>query len=149
LELASARKGGREGLELLLGETPSLPAAAVARMTDARVLATMTRCVFSVGFSYKTIASKWDAFEAAFEGFEPHSCAFMSEERFDELTRDRRIVRNARKILSVQRNARFVLDLALEHGSAAKFFAYWPDCQFIDLVHIVRKRGTYSGARPR
>lgn len=59
--------------------------------------------------------------------------------------RDRSIIRSPRKIMGVPRNARFVLDLAAEHGSAARFFASWPDAVFIDLIAIIRRRGAGFG----
>ena len=69
----------------------------------------------------------------------------MSEEHFDALMADRNFVRNGAKVQAVMRNARFLLDLAAEHGSAAKFFAAWPDTNFISLLAVVRKRGSYMG----
>ena len=58
----------------------------------------------------------------------------MSDEDLDGHLKDAGIVRHARKILSVRDNARFLLDLAAEHGSAAAFFAAWPDDDFVGLL---------------
>ena len=143
--LAAARKGGVAALEEILAETPTVDASAVARLTDDRVLSRMTRRIFAAGFSYQTIDRKWPAFETAFRGFDPRACAAMSEAHFDALMADRNFTRNGPKVQAVMRNARFLLDLAAEHGSAAKFFAAWPDTDFISLVAIVRKRGSYMG----
>ena len=49
-------------------------------------------------------------------------------------------VRNAQKVASVRANAQFLVDLAREHGSAAKFFADWPDSDFIGLLEVMKKR---------
>lgn len=68
----------------------------------------------------KVIDDKWDAFEAGFDRFDPHACAFLTEERFDALMKNRGIVRNGAKIRAVQINAQFVLDLTAEHGSAGR-----------------------------
>src|SRR6185436_19750522 len=54
--------------------------------------------------------------------------------------KDTRIIRNAQKILSVRANAQFLVDLAAEHGSAAKFFAEWPDEDFVGLLEVMKKR---------
>ncbi|MFI5013572.1 MAG: DNA-3-methyladenine glycosylase I [Hyphomicrobiales bacterium] len=105
----------------------------------------MTRRIFYAGFSSKVIDDKWDAFEAAFERFDPHACAFMTEERRDALMKDRGIVRNGAKIRSVEVNARLVLDLASEHGSAARFFAEWPDTDYVGLLDILKKRASHLG----
>jgi 3-methyladenine DNA glycosylase Tag len=64
----------------------------------------------------------------------------MSEEEFDAHLKDARIVRNAAKIASVRDNARFLVDLAREHGSAAAFFAGWPDADFVGLLEVMKKR---------
>ena len=38
-----------------------------------------------------------------------------------------------------------VVDLAKEHGSAAKAFAHWPDEDFIGLLEYVKKHGSRLG----
>jgi len=144
-ELAAARKGGPAALKRILAETKSRPPRAVARLTDDRVLSAMTRTVFAGGFGWHIIDGKWPGFEAAFDGFDTHACAFLNDEQLDALMHDRRIIRSPQKIVGVPKNARFVLDLAAEHGSAARFFAQWPDATFVDLNAIIRKRGTGFG----
>jgi 3-methyladenine DNA glycosylase Tag len=37
-------------------------------------------------------------------------------------------------------NGQLLVDLAAEHGSAAKFFAEWPDSDFIGLLDVMKKR---------
>jgi 3-methyladenine DNA glycosylase Tag len=69
----------------------------------------------------------------------------MTEERFDALMKNPGIVRNGAKIRSVQVNAQFVLDLASTHGSAARFFAEWPDADYVGLLDLLKKRGSYLG----
>lgn len=144
-DLAAARKGGREELLRLLAETKPRSPRAVAKLGDDRVLSAMTRAVFAGGFAWYIIGDKWPAFETAFRGFDPHTCAFLNDEQLDALMRDRSIIRSPRKIMGVPRNARFVLDVAAEHGSAARFFAGWPDESFVDLNAIIRKRGVGFG----
>jgi 3-methyladenine DNA glycosylase Tag len=145
LAIAAERKGGIAVLERELADTKSLDPAQIAAMSDDRILVAMTRRVFSAGFSSKVIDAKWDAFESAFHNFDPARCAWMTEEYFDELLKNTNIVRNGAKIRSVQANARFVLELAQEHGSAARFFAGWPDTDYISLLDILKKRGSHLG----
>ena len=57
----------------------------------------------------------------------------------------RGIERNGAKIKSVQINAQFLLDLKPEHGSAARFFADWPDKDYIGLLDILKKRANHLG----
>lgn len=143
--LAAARHGGMDALEAKLAEHRSRTADAIAAIPDARILAEMTRHLFQGGFSWKVINAKWPGFEEAFEGFDVHRCAAMSEEWFDELLKDTRIIRNAAKVRAVQVNAQFLLDLAAEHGSAARFFAGWPDADFVGLLEVLKKRASRLG----
>ena len=143
--VAAERKGGAAALEKMLAQTASREPAEIAAIPDDRVLAEMTRRIFYAGFSSKVIDAKWDAFELAFDGFDPHTCAFMTEERFDALMQDRGIVRNGAKIRAVQINAQFVLDLKSKHGSAGRFFAQWPDSDYVGLLDVLRKRANHLG----
>ena len=143
--LAAERKGGPAELEQMLAQTPSRTPAEIATTPDDRILAEMTRRIFYAGFSSKVIDDKWPAFEKGFHNFAPNACAFMSEEHFDALMRDRGIVRNGAKIKSVQVNAHFLLGLRSEHGSAARFFADWPDSDYVGLLDILKKRASHLG----
>lgn len=142
---AAARKGGAAALEQILAETPSRPPAEIAALPDHRILAEMTRRIFYAGFSWKVVDDKWPAFEAAFFGFDPNACAFMTEEQFDRLMQDRNIVRNGAKIKSVQLNAQFLLDCKASHGSAARFFADWPDRDYVGLLDVLKQRASHLG----
>jgi 3-methyladenine DNA glycosylase Tag len=143
--LAAGRKGGAAALERMLADSPSRSPAEIAATPDDRILAEMTRRIFYAGFSYKVIDDKWAGFEAAFDRFGPHACAFMTDEKFDALMQDRGIVRNGAKIRATQGNARLLLDLAAEHGSAARFFADWPDADYVGLLDVLKKRGSHLG----
>jgi 3-methyladenine DNA glycosylase Tag len=105
---AEKRKGGAEALARLLPPKPD--PKALMKLRDHRVLAEMTKRVFSAGFAWSVIESKWPGFEEAFLGFEPSRLAFEPDEFWHKLTMDARIVRNGAKIASVRENARFVLD---------------------------------------
>ena len=72
----------------------------------------MTRRVFSAGFAWSVIETKWAGFEAAFLGFDANRLVFQPDEFWDGLAKDARIVRNAAKIMSVRDNAAFVLEVA-------------------------------------
>ena len=138
--LAADRKGGSDRLEALVAEHRSRTPAELAAVPDDRWLAQMTKCVFQAGFNWKVIDNKWPGFEAAFHAFDPALNAAMSEEEFDAHLKDTRIIRNAQKVMSVRANAQFVVDLAREHGSAAKVFADWPDDDFVGLLELMKKR---------
>ncbi len=137
---AATRKGGNAALEALMPavRTPD----ELREISDDRWLAEMTRRIFQAGFNWSVIEKKWLGFEAAFKGFDPRLCAMLSDDDIDRLLKDKDIVRNAAKILSVRENAVFLSDLAHEHGSAAAFFAGWPVDDFAGLLDVLKKRGS-------
>lgn len=143
--IAAERKGGVERLERMLAETPTLPAERIAAKPDDRVLAAMTRAIFSAGFALRLVEEKWDAFEQAFENFDPETCAHLPDEKLAALTQDPTIVRSGPKIWAVRSNAQFLLELARENGSAARLFANWPPSEFVDLVLMLRRSGARLG----
>ena len=140
---AEARKGGAAALKSLLPPKPD--PKALAALKDDRVLAEMAKRVFCAGFAWSVIEAKWPGFEEAFHGFEPARLVFEPDEYWEGLARDTRIVRNAAKILSVRKNARFVSDIAKEHGSFGRFLAKWPSSDQIGLLELLAKRGDRLG----
>ena len=95
----------------------------------------------SAGFVWSVIERKWPDFEAAFLGFEPRRLLFQPAEFWDSLASDKRIVRNPQKIRSVRDNARFVSDIAAEHGSFGRFLGEWPADDQVGLLDLLAKRG--------
>jgi 3-methyladenine DNA glycosylase Tag len=140
---AEKRKGGAEALARFMPPKPDLKA--LLKLRDDRVLAEMTQRVFSAGFAWSVIESKWPGFEEAFLGFEPPRLLSEPDEFWHKLTMDARIVRNGAKIASVRENARFVLDVAKDHGSFGKFLADWPPSDEIGLLEVLAKRGSRLG----
>ena len=140
---AAERKGGADVLASLLGPAPDN--AAVARLSDDRILSTMTERVFAAGFVWRVIEQKWPGFEAAFLGFEPRRLLFQPDDFWDALARDTRIVRNARKIRSVRDNAAFVDRISRQHDGFGRFLAAWPEDDQIGLVAWLGKNGSRLG----
>ena len=140
---AEKRKGGAEALARVLGPKPD--PKALRELGDKPLLAEMTRRVFSAGFAWSVIEAKWPSFEDAFLGFEPSGLLSEPDEFWHKLTMDARIVRNGAKIMSVRDNARFVLDVAKEHGSFGKFLADWPPSNEVGLLEVLAKRGRRLG----
>ena len=142
-ERAARRKGGEAVLATLLPEKRDNKA--LAKLSDDRVLAEMARRVFSAGFVWSVIDKKWPGFEEAFLGFNPKRLLFQPAEFWEQLTSDKRIVRNPQKIRSVRDNARFVSEIAAEHGSFGKFLANWPADDQVGLLELFAKRGSRLG----
>ena len=118
---------------------------ALAKLADDRVLSEMTKRIFCAGFVWQVIDAKWDGFEAAFLGFEPKKLLHKPDEFWEKLTSDTRIVRNGQKIMTVRSNARFILDIAAEHGSFGKFLSQWPVTDQAGLLELLAKRGARLG----
>lgn len=142
-ERAEKRKGGAKALQELLPPKPR--PKTLAKLSDDRVLAEMTKRVFCAGFAWNVIEAKWPGFEEAFLGFDPGHLLFQPDEYWDGLTKDTRIVRNGAKIMSVRRNAQFVQEIARDHGSFGKFLAEWPSRDEIGLLDLLAKRGNRLG----
>ncbi len=141
--MAAERKGSF-GAVLDTIERPK-PMEDLAAIPDDRWLAMMTKCVFPAGFSWKVIERKWEGFEAAFAGFSVPRCAMMDDAWLDELVSDARIVRNGQKIQSVQANAAFVKDKAVEAGTFGRFVADWPASDYVGLIDVLQKEGSRLG----
>lgn len=140
---AAKRKGGDSALGALLPVITS-PEQLTA-LGDDRVLAEMTRRIFCSGFAWTVIDKKWPGFEAAFLGFEPRRLLSQPPDFWDALLSDTRIVRNGQKIMSVERNAQFIADIAAEHGSFGRFLAAWPASDQVGLLDLLGKRGSRLG----
>ena len=140
---AEKRKGGAEALARLMPPKPD--PGALRKLRDDRVLAEMTQRIFSAGFAWSVIESKWPGFEEAFLGFEPSRLLSETDEFWHQLTMDARIVRNGAKIMSVRDNARFVMDVAKEQGSFGNFLAEWPPSNEVGLLEVLAKRGRRLG----
>lgn len=140
---AASRKGGEKVLAGLLPEV--MTGKQLAKITDDRVLAEMTRRIFSSGFAWTVIEKKWPGFEEAFLGFEPARLLGQKPGFWDKLLSDTRIVRNGQKIMSVSKNAQFIADIAEEHGSFGRFLAQWPASDEVGLLALLARCGNRLG----
>jgi 3-methyladenine DNA glycosylase Tag len=140
---AESRKSGAAALQKLLPIPPEN--SALAEKPDDRILARMTQRIFSAGFVWSVIEKKWPAFEAAFEGFDPHRLAFEPDEFFDQLASDSRIVRHGAKIAAVRKNAAFVSRISGENGGFGRFLAGWPPDDQVGLQAFLAKHGARLG----
>lgn len=140
---AARRKGGETALAALLGASPDN--AALAKVSDDRILSTMAERVFAAGFVWRVIEQKWPGFEEAFLGFEPKRLLFQPDDFWHELASDKRIVRNPQKIRSVRDNAAFVERVSREHGGFGRFLAAWPADDQVGLMAWLGKHGSRLG----
>ena len=80
-------------------------------------LEVMSKSVFQSGISWRVVDSKWQSIREAFWDFDPQRIADISPEELDQLTRDKRVIRNRRKLEAIVANARRMIDLEGNHGS--------------------------------
>jgi 3-methyladenine DNA glycosylase Tag len=140
---ACERHGGATALKSLMPEVRS--STALARSKDDRWLAQMTRCVFQAGFVWRVVDHKWDDFEDVFFGFPPEKIVMLSPEQIDRFAASPRIIRNRQKVLSIQANALFVLDITKKYGSFGKFIARWPEQDLVGLFSVMKDQGSRLG----
>jgi 3-methyladenine DNA glycosylase Tag len=140
---ACARHGGETTLGKLMPVVRS--ARTLAHSKNDRWLAQMTRCIFQAGFVWRVVDHKWEGFEDVFFGFPPEKIIMLSPEQIDRFAQNPRIIRNRQKVLSVQANARFILDISAEHGSFGKFIGHWPAQELIELFAVLKNRGSRLG----
>lgn len=142
-DLAAQRKGGPKALEALIPKPRTK--TALAKIPDDRWLSAMAKSVFRAGFNWAVVENKWPDIEAAYNGFDPHAVAFQSDDDLDKLVKDARVIRAWKKLKAIRGNAQYVVDLAAEHGSAARYFAEFPSSNYIALLDDLKKRGSYLG----
>ena len=140
---ASERKGGEAALKRLMPKVRG--PRALANSSDDRYLSQMTRCIFQAGFVWRVVDHKWDDFEDVFFGFPPEKIVLLSPDQIDRFCQNPRIIRNRQKILSVQHNARFLLDVAREHGGFGKLISRWPGTDLVGLFAYMKKHGSRLG----
>lgn len=142
-ERALRRKGGTAGLAGWL-PSPRTPQQ-LESVPDDRWLSEMTRCIFQAGFVWRVVDQKWSNFEKVFFGFVPEKMVLVPPDLWESIGQDSRIIRNMQKIMTVPRNAQFILDIAQEYGSFGRFVAQWPSDNLIGLLDLLRKRGERLG----
>lgn len=141
-----ARALARHGEEALRARLPRVRTAdALRALPDDRVLAAMTRHVFSAGFVWRVIEAKWEGFEAAFRGFVPGELLDLDAQELAALREDARIVRNGQKIDATLHNAAWVAAVSEEHGSFGHFLADWPADDPVGLWKVLKQEGARLG----
>ena len=80
-------------------------------------LEVMSKAVFQSGMSWKVVEAKWPGTRDAFRGFDAQAVARLTPDDLDALTRDKRVIRNRRKLEAVVSNAGRMLELEAEQGA--------------------------------
>ena len=139
----AVKRKGKQELEASFAKPRSR--ASLARLDDGEILSAMGKVVFSAGFSWRVVDQKWPAFLEAFHGFEPARVAALGDRELDTWAQDTRLIRHRAKLGSLRDNAAYLVDLAAEHGSAAKWLAAWPESDITGLWLDLKQRGSRLG----
>ncbi|MDU8926353.1 DNA-3-methyladenine glycosylase I [Alisedimentitalea sp. MJ-SS2] len=145
LAMAAERKGG---FGAVLEDIP-IPktAAEIADIPDAQWLASMAEGIFQTGLAWTVVRNKWPGIVEAFHGFDVAKLAMMSDEWYDELLADTRIIRSAPKVRAIQQNAVFIQEVTAEVGGFGRKVANWPKEDFAGLVQWLKKSGSRLGGQ--
>jgi len=143
LAIAAERKGGAQAVlaDIDLPKSPD----ELATIPDDRWLSMFSRGIMSAGISWKMVENKWPEIEEAFHGFDVGRVSMMSDEWFDDLMSDRRIIRSAQKVQAVAHNAAFIREVAETHGNFGRVVGDWPNSDFIGLLAWLKAEGSRLG----
>lgn len=73
--------------------------------------------MFQAGLSWECVLNKREGFRAAYDNFSPDAVASYGEEKIRELSENRAIIRNKRKISASIKNSRIFKQIVAEYGS--------------------------------
>ncbi|WP_432449678.1 DNA-3-methyladenine glycosylase I [Aliiroseovarius marinus] len=143
LMMAVERKGS---FEAVLGEIAEPKSTdELAALEDSAWLACFAKGIFQAGLAWQVIVNKWDGIEEAFHGFDIGRCALMSDDWFDELLTDTRVIRSAPKIRAIQENAVFIQAVSAEAGSFGRKIGDWPQEDYFGLLDWLKSNGARLG----
>lgn len=122
---------------------PAGPPEKIAPNSLNDYLEIMSKSVFQSGMSWKVIESKWPEIREAFQGFDIHTVANFNEKDIEDLTNDKRVVRNYRKLMAIVSNARKMLELDKAYGSFQKYLRSHGN--FDATLNAIRKDFKFMG----
>lgn len=143
MQRAAERKGGPEALMAMAGH--HFDETELASLADDRWLAAFTKQVFQSGFVWRVVEQKWPGFEEVFFQFDIEKMLMMPDEMWEQKCKDERIIRNAKKVMTIKANAQMIFEISSEHGSFGQFIAQWPSDDIIGLWQYLKKHGDRLG----
>ena len=94
---------------------------------------------FQAGLSWITILKKREAFKEAFDAFEVDKIAAYQDDKIEMLMKNKRIIRNRRKIQAAIRNAQIFMEIQHEYGSFAEYIWGFTNHEVQYLKHGIPK----------
>jgi len=148
-DLACQRKGDEQTLLNLIKHSPNpniCDNQAIAKLSDDRILAELSKKVFQSGFVWRVVEAKWPSFEEVFWGFDIDKLIMMPDPMLEEKAKNPAIIRNLKKVWTIRDNAFMLHDARLREGcSFAEFIANWPSSDIIGLWAYLKKHGSRLG----
>jgi DNA-3-methyladenine glycosylase I len=96
---------------------PAQPPQKIIPQSLDDYLEIMSKSVFQSGLSWKVVENKWPDIRAAFHNFDVQTVAQLNDDDIEQLTTDKRVVRNYRKIVAIIHNAQKIIELDKSFGS--------------------------------
>jgi Methyladenine glycosylase len=124
------------------GDVPTIPDV-VDAAGSSDYLAIMTRAVFQAGVSWHQIARHWNAYVAAFEGFDPKRVALYDAFDVDRILATPGVLRMRRKVDATIANAKALVAIEGQFGTVEAFVRSYED--YGDLVKDFKKRFSFMG----
>ena len=140
---AEQRKGGYD--ELIAALPTLLSDAELQRFSDAYYLEKLTRCIFVSGFSSQVIRNKWDGFIDVFQEFDIKKLHDLTDEDWQAMFEDTRIIRNKRKIQAMKDNLQMIQKISEEHKNFGHFLVNWGANDQIGLMKYLNTHGSQIG----
>jgi len=140
---AAERKGGEKALLAMLGKPRTNNV--LKKIPDDRYLAEMTKKVFQSGFVWRVVENKWKNFEEVFFQFNIDKILMMPPEMVERKASDERIIRNLRKVKTIQNNALFISDIRREYGGFGQWLNEFSSEKITDLWLALKQRGDRLG----
>jgi len=123
------------------------PPERIPRVIDAPALGdhleVMTRAIFQAGLSWALIAARWEAFRAAFDGFNIIAVGAYGEGDVERIMAAEGVIHSRAKIAGTIANARALQALAAEHGDIATYVRSF--ASYEALYADAKKRFAYLG----
>lgn len=140
---AAERKGGEDYLMELIGD----PVANnhYKSLNDSQFLEEFTKKIFQSGFVWRVVEQKWDGFRELFFDFDLEKVLMMPEDMIERKAQDPKIIRNFKKVQTIQQNALMINDANHSHGSFANLVAELHAKGVIELWAYLKKHGARLG----
>ncbi len=98
-----------------MAEEHTAPERILPRSLDD-YLEVMSKAVFQTGMSWKVVEGKWPDIREAMEGFNVGKVARLDEDDLERLVKDKRVIRNRRKLEAIVHNAGKMIELDKHYG---------------------------------